>query len=189
MMLKIKGNNRGFTLVEILISMAIISIVLFSLFTIINSSIKQNTKNEKDIKLLNIAQSEIENLRKEIKSSSNNINIYIENTDSTITTIEIPNDEEIIWKEKNSNEKIDRIEIKVDGIYKDFIGIDDDGSQNVSIIQYERYIDNDIYIIKLELLRQEIASKYLYDIKVKAKLKNDYFSKREITLDSKILSK
>ena len=65
-MLKIKGNNRGFTLIEILISMAIISIVLFSLFTTINSSIRQNTKNEKDIKLLNIAQSEIENLRKEI---------------------------------------------------------------------------------------------------------------------------
>lgn len=188
MMLKIKGNNRGFTLVEILISMAIISIVLFSLFTIINSSIKQNTKNEKDIKLLNIAQSEIENLRKEIKSSSNNLNIYIENADS-ITTIEIPDDEEIIWKEENLSEKIDKIDIKVGGKYKDFIGIDNDGSQNTSIIQYDRSIDGDIYTIKLELLRQQKASKYLYHIKVKAKLKNNYFSKKEITLDSKILSK
>lgn len=188
MILKIK-NNKGFTLIEILISMAIISIVLFSLFTIINLSIKQNTKNEKDIKLLNIAQSEIENLRKEIKSSSNNLNIYIENTDSTITTIEIPNDEEIIWKEENLSEKVDKIDIKVDGEYKNFIGINDDGSKNTSIIQYDRNIDGDIYTIKLELLRQQKASKYLYDIKVKSELKNNYFSKKEIILDSKILSK
>lgn len=195
MMLKIKDNNRGFTLVEILISMAIISIVLFSLFTIINSSIKQNTKNEKDIKLLNIAQSEIENLRKEIKSSSNNINIYniyVKDSDPNIPntyTIKIPDDDEIIWYEKNISEKIYRIDINVNEKYKYFIGSNDDGTPNTSIIEYEREVDGDRYIVNLELLRQQKASKYLYDIKVRVKLKNNHFSKKEIMLESKILSK
>ena len=188
----ISGSHRfykGFTLIEILIAMTIVSILVFSLSTIINSSIKQNTKNEKDIKLLNIAQSEIENLRRKIKLSSNDISIEATKQDGSILIINIPNDEEIIWNEFDSNKKIDKININTNGIYKDFIGTDDDGSQNTSIIQYERDIDGDIYIIKLELLRQQKASKYLYDIKVKAKLKDNYFSKKEIILDSKILSK
>jgi prepilin-type N-terminal cleavage/methylation domain-containing protein len=65
---KIKNRRRGFTLVEVLVAMSIISLIAIGFFTILNTSIRFNVKNEKDIKALNIAQSEIENLRNQIKS-------------------------------------------------------------------------------------------------------------------------
>ena len=55
----IRNNNKGFTLLELLISLSIITIILLAFSTIIISSIKGNTKNDKDINALNLAQSEI----------------------------------------------------------------------------------------------------------------------------------
>lgn len=63
-------KNKGFTLLELLVSLAIVSIAILTIFTAINSNLKVNTKNDKDIKSLQIAQSEIENLRSQIKSKS-----------------------------------------------------------------------------------------------------------------------
>ena len=63
----IRNNNKGFTLLELLISLSIITIILLAFSTIIISSIKGNTKNDKDISALNLAQSEIEIVRKQIK--------------------------------------------------------------------------------------------------------------------------
>lgn len=63
-----KKSNKGFTLIEILIAMSIISLIAMAFFTFLNTSIRFNSKNEKDIKALNIAQSEVENLREQIKS-------------------------------------------------------------------------------------------------------------------------
>lgn len=68
---------KGFTLVELLISMSILSIIGLAFFSIINTAIKTNTKNEFDIKALHLAQSEIENLRAQIKKSSDN-ELYLE---------------------------------------------------------------------------------------------------------------
>lgn len=62
-----KKTNKGFTLLELLISISIISIIVLTFSTIIMSSIRGNTKNDKDISALNIAQSEIEVVRKQIK--------------------------------------------------------------------------------------------------------------------------
>lgn len=67
-MLKYNINNKAFTLIELIIAMSIISLLVVGFFGFYNSTIKYNTKNEKDIKSLNIAQSEIENLRQQIKS-------------------------------------------------------------------------------------------------------------------------
>lgn len=64
--MKIK-NTRGLTLVELLISMSILSIIGLAFFSTINTSIKTNKKNETDIKALHLAQSEVENLRVQIK--------------------------------------------------------------------------------------------------------------------------
>lgn len=61
----------GFTLIELLIAMSIISIISISFFVILNSSIKINKKNEIDIQSMQIAQSEIESIRAEIKSGKN----------------------------------------------------------------------------------------------------------------------
>lgn len=177
-------NNKGFTLIEILVAMSIISIITFTFFTIMNSSIKQNSKNEKDIKALNIAQSEIENLRKEIKSSATEINIY--DKEGNIL-IEIPDDDEIVWQEIDSTNKIDIINIKDDGIYNKYIGKDDDGTE---ILQYIRNVDGDSsnYIVKLKLSRQKKASKYLYTVEVKVKAENS-LSKKETVMNTSILSK
>lgn len=65
-----KNNKKGFTLLELLVSISIISILLLAFLTIILSSIKVNTKNDKDISALHIAQSEIEVVRKQIKDGN-----------------------------------------------------------------------------------------------------------------------
>lgn len=63
---KYKGMH-GFTLIELIISLSIISIVLFVTYSMINNSMKSTTKNQKNINAINIAQTEIENLRYKIK--------------------------------------------------------------------------------------------------------------------------
>ena len=65
-----KNNKKGFTLLELLVSISIMSILLLAFLTIILSSIKVNTKNDKDISALHIAQSEIEVVRKQIKDGN-----------------------------------------------------------------------------------------------------------------------
>ena len=61
-------QDKGFTLIELLVALAIVGIILLAFFTSINSTIRMDAKNDRDIKALNIAQSEIENLRNQIKN-------------------------------------------------------------------------------------------------------------------------
>lgn len=89
----IKNNNKGFTLLELLVSISIISIILLAFSTIIISIIKGNRKNDKDINALNLAQSEIEVVRKQIKdgntsfvNSENESLVLSDNSDSIENT-------------------------------------------------------------------------------------------------------
>lgn len=84
-----KDKSKGFTLVEVLISLSILSILMLVFFSVINTSIKTNKKNEIDINAINIAQSEVENIRVQIKNNNtSNIknlenNIIIKNEKNT----------------------------------------------------------------------------------------------------------
>ena len=61
--------SKGFTLVEVLVCLGKISIVGMIFFTVINISIKSNKKSEIDSNALILAQSEIENIRLQIKNN------------------------------------------------------------------------------------------------------------------------
>ena len=65
--------SKGFTFVEILVCLGKISIIGLIFFTVINISIKSNKKTEVDSVALSIAQSEIENIRVQIKNDENRI--------------------------------------------------------------------------------------------------------------------
>ena len=65
------NKKKGFTLIEVIIAISIISIISLALFRVINSAIKNNSKNEIDIHSLNVAQSEMEQLRSSIKENHN----------------------------------------------------------------------------------------------------------------------
>lgn len=74
-------RNKGFTLIELLISISILSILIISFSTISNSAIKGNAKNNIDIGAMNIAQSEIENIRSQMKNYKNSFPISLTSVD------------------------------------------------------------------------------------------------------------
>lgn len=83
--MKIK-DTRGLTLIELLISISILSIISLAFFSTINTSIKTNKKNETDIKAMHLAQSEVENLRIQIKKSTGSTLDLVDLKDNKITT-------------------------------------------------------------------------------------------------------
>lgn len=96
----IRNNNKGFTLLELLISLSIITIILLAFSTIIISSIKGNTKNDKDINALNLAQSEIEIVRKQIKDGKTSFkNSKNETLEFNSISDSIENTENIYYKD------------------------------------------------------------------------------------------
>lgn len=133
-------DNRGFTLLELIVSLTIMSMMSLGFFLVIQNNIKSNVKNEKDIKLLQIAQSEIENLRNQIKNSDSetfttfksNIDEYNSITEESITisigeniyTKALSDDSNIydINLRLSKDEKLDiyTIDIKVESENKDF---------------------------------------------------------------------
>lgn len=178
-------RQEGFTLIEILIAMSIISLIAMAFFTFINSSIKFNTKNDQDIKALNIAQSEIENLRQQIKVSNSNSDLKIELDDGKIINIPQNGDENICWNQS----KIQKINISSSGIYKDYIGENLEGARDNSIIKYTKNIGNIIYTINLDISRELIGIKFLYKINVHVNTEQGIFSKKVTNLVTQILSK
>lgn len=121
--MKIK-DIRGLTLIELLISISILSIIGLAFFSTINASIKTNKKNETDIKAMNLAQSEIENLRIQIKKSTGttldifdleNNKIIIGNENSYIS-----NDYEVKITIEEKENLLYEIRVSVESINKNF---------------------------------------------------------------------
>lgn len=180
---------RGFTLLEILVAMSIISLISMAFFSFLSSSTKINSKNEKDINSLNIAQSEIEKLRQQIKSTNWDNNLYIQVDNSGYLYINNSGDNNIKWI-KNSNDKsIEYLDILESGEYGKYIGQGEDKVKNSSIIKYNISKNENNYTVNLIIEREKIGSKYLYKIKVRVNDENFKFSKKSTILYTEILSK
>lgn len=121
--MKIK-ELKGFTLIEVLVSLSILSIIGLVFFSTVNTSIKINKKNETDIKALHLAESEIENLRVQIKKSKDSmLNIVDSNKNKIIIGIEnIYTSGEYIVKIKVEKKEslLYEIRVNVESIKQDF---------------------------------------------------------------------
>ncbi|MGL5348869.1 MAG: type IV pilus modification PilV family protein [Peptostreptococcaceae bacterium] len=130
------NNKKGFTLIELLVAISIVSIIALAFFRIANSSILSNSKNEKDIKAMQIAQTQIENIRSQLKK------------DDTLKTLTLKYS---IDSQGTINEKNIQLEEKEDKIEESF---------------EHKTSDNSTYRIQIILTREKgSANKYLYAIK------------------------
>ena len=160
-------SNKGFTLLELLVSLTIITFILFAFFRIINTTTRVNTKNDRDIKALNIAQTEVENLRNQIKtklSESNERKLYIYND---------------LKRELDKKEEIEFINNVSEKTYLRILK-NENGSENR-------------YNIKLNIKRELIQGNKKYtDLNLIHSAFNDYkyiIDKIEVKLEDKFFSK
>lgn len=145
-MLKHNKKNRGFTLIEVLISMSIATLIILSFFSFYNNSIKFNKKNETDIKALNISQTIIENMRVYSKLSNN---FGIDMNNDGVDDLGF-NNLESNWVDLDSEYEIYNGNINT-------LDVEKDNNKYVAIIKsVKRYKDNvSIYTVELE-----VESKY-----------------------------
>lgn len=160
------NKQKGFTLIEILIAMGIISLIAMAFFTIVNTSIKSNMKNEKDIKLLNITTSEIENIREQIKDTTDD-GLVVNTTDG-----KEENNISIQW---NDSDKISSV---------------NGNERKRKIIKYTS-IENVKYNVTLDMTREDVGKTklYLYSVNIVVKLEDNNFSKREVSINTEIFGK
>ena len=187
-------QDKGFTLIELLVALAIVGIILLAFFTSINSTIRMDAKNDRDIKALNIAQNEIENLRNQIKNHEQLEKLEIKDVINIL-------ENEI---EYEYNENLKKLNIYLTNIPEipDY-NINDDDNINYDIV-YKKSIDGKEFEIYLDISKSEVNTEnsnvntgmYLYTINIKVESfnedpnKDNYFSKKETKIqDVKILSK
>ena len=172
-MKKIK-KYEGFTLLELLVALAIIGTVLLAFFRVIDSTNRINTKNDRDIKALNILQSEIENLRKQIKTMGSNqereLKIYDDLSSSTNSrTLEFENNKAEIsyYRIDNQTNSTYKIDLTVD---RELIQAN---NKNAYSIQSNEINFND----------------YKYTLNISSILEDKHFSKKETEINNvKILA-
>ena len=165
-------KESGFTLIEILVSLAIVSIISMAFFTIVNMTTRKSAKNEKDIQAMDIAQSQIEYLIKEIKSSeyANKDHIQI-NFDENGKLSIIESNKQRYDSNTNDLETSSSYEVKYDGN------------------------ENTKYKVNVNINRENMNDKsnekppiYLYDINVNVDPITDLTS-RNIEVETKVLAK
>ncbi|WP_042278061.1 PulJ/GspJ family protein [[Clostridium] dakarense] len=166
------NTNEGFTLLELLVSLAIITLIMFAFFRILNTTIRVNTKNDRDIKALNVAQTEIENLRKQIKNKP------LDNRERRL----------IIYNDSNqSKDKSEEILFNNDKSKKEYshILINENGSKNKynitldierKLIQGNKKYNNSNMI-------SSSFNDYEYNIDINVELEDKYFSKKDTSLE------
>lgn len=158
---KILKSNKGDTLLEIIVALAIMTLMGLSFFSVLNRTMLNNMKNERDTKMLNIAQTEVESLTKSVKEGSTSITKKRKR----------PIDEDTY---QLVNRKFD-----ITKAGKISYDVEDD--------EKTIYICNlSIKDIKLDKKANKIA--YLYDIEIEVSPEDKKFTKRKVELNTKILS-
>lgn len=142
-------KSKGFTLIELLVSLAIVGTILLAFFKIIDSTNRMNVKNDRDIKSLNIAQSEIENLRSQIKEKAGD------------------NERELFVYDNSLDSNDKKIEISFDK-KNEYFRIYEDAD-----IKYKICLD-----IKREIVAEDTFNDYIYTINITVQLEDKYFSKK-----------
>ncbi|WP_373600397.1 PulJ/GspJ family protein [Paraclostridium bifermentans] len=163
-------KEDGFTLIEILVALAIVSIVSMAFFATVNMTTKYNAKNEKDIQSMDVAQSEIEYLTKEIKSNKKTIDIDFNDNGQLEET------------DNSSNECISKKSIKDKG-FDNFNGnpkyiVKYEGNENT---KYQVFVK-----IDTQEKKQQIKDYYLYNIEIKVKSLSN-LSERESVIKTSVL--
>lgn len=163
------NKSEGFTLVEVLVAMTIISIIALAFFRVLNNTIRMNEKTDKDIQIMDIAQSKMENMLADIREGTKNK-----------TDIEV---------------KINNEVVKLDDLFKGNNTIYPE--KNDSSYKTEEYIykdGNSKYLVDLKIQKEKVGNSkvlddcYLYNINYTVSEKNKIFSNREVSLSSSILS-
>lgn len=102
------NKEKGFTLIELIVAMSIISLISIGFYSLLNTSIKTNVKNEQDISALQLAQSEMENIRLQIKSGST----QFETKDKDNKKVDLKVNGNTPYK-KGENNKIYNVEVDI----------------------------------------------------------------------------
>ena len=159
--MKHNKTNRGFTLIEVLISLSIVTIILLSLFSFYNSSIKFNKKNETDINSLNVSQTAIESMR--IYSKLNNK-----------FGIDIDNDgvDDLGFDNSESNW------VDLDSEYRIYTG-------NLDTLEIEK--DNNKYLATINSVKRYKNNMSVYTVELETKSK--YNSTKKINLITQVYVK
>ncbi|MCC0661712.1 prepilin-type N-terminal cleavage/methylation domain-containing protein [Clostridioides sp. ZZV14-6154] len=168
-----KSNEKGFSLIEVLVAMAIMGIILFAFFNIINTNEKANTKNEADISSLNYVQSEIENLREKIKSGTFDFDSLDKREDGTVEY------EKLI--DKSNKVVYDKV------LKKDDVSLYDTPYKEITTIEDKdgNIIDKESITNKVKVIVED-KSGQIYKITATGKSMNDYSSKKEVKIVTEI---
>lgn len=168
-----KSSEKGFSLIEVLVAMAIMGIILFAFFNIINTNNKVNTKNETDISSLNYVQSEIENLREKIKSGEFDFDSLDKREDGTVIY------EKLIDKLK----KVVYDKVLSEGD----VSLYDTPYEKITTIEDEdgNLIDKENITNKIKIIVED-KNGQIYKITATGKSMNDYSSKKEVKIVTEI---
>lgn len=168
-----KSNEKGFSLMEVLVALAIMGIILFAFFNIINTNNKANTKNDTDISSLNYVQSEIENLRGKIKSGEFDFDNLEKREDRTAVY------EKLIDKSKKV--VYDKV------LSKDDVSLYNTPYEKITTIENKAgdLIDKESIANKIKITVED-KNGQIYKITATGKSMSDYSSKKEVKIVTEV---
>lgn len=168
-----KSNEKGFSLIEVLVAMAIMGIILFAFFNIINTNNKANTKNDTDISSLNYVQSEIENLREKIKSGEFDFDSLEKQEDGTVVYEKLIN--------KSKKVVYDKV------LSKDDVSLYNTPYEKITTIENKDgdLVDKESIANKMRITVED-KNGQVYKITATGKSMNDYSSKKEVKIVTEI---